>query len=287
MTPGTLRGLARLVRPANAATSAAAALVGALLAADAALAPRAWLAVVGAALASFAFAAAGNVRNDLGDVDVDRRAHPGRPLVTGAVPVGLARGAAWALYAVALVGGALVSWLGLVLVALALPVMEGYERWGKRAGFPGNLLIGLLTAAPFVLGAMATGGPDAAVLAVALLAALATVGREVLKDVEDVEADRGARRTLPMRVGARRAALVAAAFLGATVLLSGAPFLLETSLGWAYLPAVGVADACFLAASAVGHRDAGRAQRLAKAGMVAALVALLVGRAHAWGGAWS
>ena len=49
------------------------------------------------------------------------------------------------LYGMALVAGWLVSWWGLALVAAALPVMEGYERWGKARGLPGNVAIGLLT----------------------------------------------------------------------------------------------------------------------------------------------
>lgn len=266
-----------LLRPGNALTSAAAAYAGALLALGA------WiptLPILAAMLASFCFAAAGNVRNDLGDIDVDRRAHPERPLARGALTPAFARGLAFALYGIALACGALVSLGGVLLVLLAMPIMEGYERWGKARGLPGNLLIALLTAAPFVLGALAATGVNAAVLSVAALAGLATAGREVLKDVEDMGADRGARVTLPMRIGARRAALVAAAFLVAAVLLSPLPRVLENVLGGWYLAAVGAADLCFLAAAGVGARSPGRAQRLAKLGMVAALVALVVGRAQ-------
>lgn len=271
----------RLVRPGNALLSAAAALLGGYIAAGAGL-PALPLAL--AAVASFCFAAAGNVRNDLGDVAVDRVAHPERPLVTGAVTVGGARALAVGLYAAALACGALISWPALALVALAVPVMEGYERWGKAAGFPGNLLIGLLTGAPFVLGALAaTGRAGPSVLAVAALATLATVGREILKDIEDERADRGARRTLPMRIGGKRASYVAAAFLTGAAALSPLPWLLETVLGLAYLPAVSVADACFLAAAAAGGRAPARGQRLAKLGMVAALAALLIGRAQIGG----
>jgi 4-hydroxybenzoate polyprenyltransferase len=72
---------------------------------------------------------------------------------------------------------------------------------------------------------------------------------------------------------------VAGAFLVAAVALSPLPWLLESVLGRAYLVAIGAADLCFLAAAAVGHRAPGRGQRLAKLGMVGALVALVLGRA--------
>jgi geranylgeranylglycerol-phosphate geranylgeranyltransferase len=272
-----LAPLVRMTRPANVLVAGAGAWAGSLLA-GAALLP-AWR--VGLAiLASVAFAAAGNLRNDVLDVEVDRVAHPSRPLPRGLVSARAANVAALALYAVALAAGFLIApWVGL-LVLVALPLMEGYERALKAQGLVGNLAIGALTAAPFLVGGLAAGGLAWPVLVVAALAALATVGREVLKDVEDVEADRGARRTLPMRVGARGAALVAGAFLVATVLLSPWPWWRGNVLGWAYVPAVALADAAFLAAVATGFSRPDRAQRLVKAGMVLALAALVAGRAQ-------
>lgn len=271
-----IRDSLQLMRPANALTAAVAAYVGALLA-GAAWAPAG--PVVAAMLAAFAFAAAGNVRNDMGDVDIDRAAHPARPLPRGAVGLREARDLSIGLYTLALGCGLLVSWWGALLVLSALPVMEAYERWGKARGLPGNLLVALLTAAPFILGSLTTGAPTPVVLVVAALAALATAGREVLKDVEDMDADRAHRRTLPMRIGARGAAVVAATFLALAVLLSPLPVLLESVLGTSYLLAVGAADLCFLVAAATGPRAPGRGQRLAKVGMVAALAALVLGRA--------
>ncbi|HUR69316.1 MAG TPA: UbiA family prenyltransferase [Candidatus Thermoplasmatota archaeon] len=274
---GDIVDLVRLTRPANAFVAAAGAYVGALLSGAAWVPERA---VIASMIAAFTFAAAGNVRNDLGDIAIDRVAHPERPLARGSIHAAQARQLAVGLYLVSLAAALLVSWWGALLVLLALPLMEAYERWGKARGLPGNLLVALLTGAPFVLGALAGGGHvGPAALAVAALAALATAGREVLKDVEDVEADVGFRRTLPMRIGARRAALVAGAFLLAAALLSPLPFLLETVLGEWYLLGVVAADACFLAAAAMGSRAPGRAQRLVKLGMVAALLALVLGRA--------
>src|SRR5581483_6058284 len=162
-----------------------------------------------------AFAAAGNLRNDLVDVEVDRVAHPDRPLVEGYVPRLAAQVASIALYAVALGAAALVSWSALALVVAAVPLMEGYERRWKARGLPGNLVIGLLTAAPFLVGGVAARNPQPIILTVAALAALATLAREILKDVEDRDADAGHRRTLPHRIGARRASLVAALALAA------------------------------------------------------------------------
>lgn len=271
-----------MTRPGNALVAGAGAWAGSLLAAGPLLPTgRVGLAI----LASIAFAAAGNLRNDVLDVEVDRLAHPERPLPRGLVTTRAANLAALGCYLVALLAAALLGWIPFVLVLVALPVMEGYERALKARGLVGNLAIGILTGAPFVVGAFAVGAPTLAVLAVALLAALATTAREVQKDIEDVAADAGHRRTLPMRVGARGAATVAAALLVATVLLSPLPRLQGNVLGRAYDPAVALADLAFLAAAILGFSRPDRAQRLAKLGMVAALLALVAGRAQVVG--WS
>lgn len=275
------RGLVRMARPGNALVAAAGVYAGALLAGATLAIEGVALRVVAGMVAAIAFAAAGNLRNDLVDVDVDRVAHPERPLVAGAVSARAASVASVALYAVAVLASAFVAWSAVLLVVGAVPLMEGYERRWKAQGLPGNLVIGALSAAPFLVGGLAARNPAGAVLAVAGLAALATVGREILKDVEDRDADAGHRRTLPHRVGAARACVVAAGFLVATVALSPVPWLRGNVLGWAYVPAVALADAAFLAAAVAGFRRARRAQRLVKLGMVLALVAIVAGRAQA------
>lgn len=275
-----LPGGLRILRPGNAIVSAAGVYVGAILSG----APWVPTFAVGAGmLAGFAFAAAGNVRNDITDVEIDRLAHPTRPLVTGEVSPAQARSLVVGLYLLALAAGALVSWAAFALVLLALPLMEGYERFAKRRGLAGNLIVGLLTGAPFVLGMVAASvGSLANPLAIeavllAALAVVATTAREILKDAEDVDADRGVRRTLPMAIGLRGAGIVAAVLLVAAVALSPLPWLLGTLLAPSSLGALVPADLLFLAAATTAWTPS-RAQRLAKLGMVAALAGVLVGR---------
>jgi len=234
------------------------------------------LRVVLAALAAFAFAGAGNVRNDLRDVAVDRAAHPDRPLASRAMTEHAAQRLALALYGFAVVAG-LALGPGPALVVLAgLVLMEGYERGLKAAGLPGNVTIGVLTGAPFVLGGFVAGSLGNGVFLLALLATFATLGREILKDIEDMHGDLG-RRTLPQRIGPRNARIAAAVPLVAAVALSPLPWGSESVLGWSYLPAVAAADAGFLA-SALVPMSVGKAQRLAKVSMVVALGAFLLGR---------
>lgn len=280
--PATLR----LLRPLNGALAAVAVWGGALLAGipPSLVSPY----VLGGALSAFFFAGAGNVRNDVMDVGLDRAAHPTRPLVTGEVRVGTARALVVLLYALSVASAAWVGLTALVLVVVAIVLMESYERALKARGLPGNLVVAALTGAPFLMGLLAAEGAGwsgwsfplldhPGLAALAFLAVLANLAREVLKDVEDVEADRGRRVTLPMRLGARRAAWLAGALLVVAALLSPLPWRLESVMAWPYLPAVGLADACFVAAAAAGAGWPARAQRLAKAGMALAILAIFAG----------
>jgi 4-hydroxybenzoate polyprenyltransferase len=110
-----------------------------------------------------------------------------------------------------------------------------------------------------------------------LLAFFASAGREVTKDIEDVDSDRGARETLPMQVGAPMSAGVAALFIGIAVALSPTPYWPLATMGWAYLGVVLVADMAFIYSLVILRTSPASAQRAQKAGMVLALLAFLAG----------
>lgn len=270
-----LPAVVQLLRPFNCAMTSVGVLVGAYVQAGAALPPRE---AALAAVAGFAFAGAGNALNDWLDRDLDKAAHPERPLPSGRALPGDALALQALLFAMAAGAAALISPAAFVFVVAALGLMVAYEARLKAIGLPGNVAIGLLTGAPFVFGALAAGGVGSAALVLALLAALATLGREIIKDVEDMASDVG-RRTLPMRIGAPRAARVAMAALALGIALSPLPALASPPLlGAAYLPVVAVADAGFVTAALRAHREPKRAQQLCKAAMLVALLAFAAGR---------
>ncbi|MDD3128484.1 MAG: UbiA family prenyltransferase [Candidatus Methanomethylophilaceae archaeon] len=233
-----------------------------------------WLNIAIACLVVVAVMAGGNSVNDYVDRDIDRTAHPERPVPSGeiaprsALRVGLASLVLACMISV-LMGSLLLT--GIVVVACAL--MISYEMVLKQRGFIGNLTIGVLTGMVFLFGGAVVGNmTDVAVFAV--MAFLATTGREVAKDIEDMEGDEG-RNTLPMSIGERNAAFVSAAFFIAGPLLSLWPFL-DGGLGALYLTVL-LADAMFIYAARLVFRDPHKAQKTAKTAMFAALVAFVLG----------
>jgi geranylgeranylglycerol-phosphate geranylgeranyltransferase len=270
-----VRGYVPLLRPANCAMAALGCLLAAVVCAGVGGTSDAWLEVSLSMAIVVLFTGAGNSLNDYFDREVDRVAHPARPIPAGLVRCSEAR----AISAVLFISACLLSFvLGpwfVVIVVTSMVFMVLYEAFLKSEGFAGNLAIAWLTGALFLFGGAAVDSMSIAWI-LALLAFLATLGREVIKDIQDLEGDSMSRRTLPMRLGRRNAGLVACAALSGAVLLSPAPYLLDLLSAW-YLPVVLVADGIFIYSALIHFEKPEMGQKMAKLGMFAALVAFLLG----------
>ncbi len=272
----------RLVRAGNLAVSFAGTLVGGLVARGAGVyVPLVvWVAILLAAASTSLVTAGGNVLNDILDREGDRTNHPDRPLVTGEFSVGSARIFATFLF----VAGALVvvpvtflePFVG-VLLALAVGALLGYEFWLKGRGFLGNLTVAFLTGMVFLYGGAAAGNP-LLLAPFAAMAILATVSREVIKDMEDVAGDVG-RATLPKTRGMGLATSVARGSVGLAIALSFAPFLWflrwGSVVGIIYLGLVVAADAVFVLSVTYLPGRLHWEQTMSKVGMTIALFAFL------------
>ncbi|OGS42500.1 MAG: hypothetical protein A3K67_03710 [Euryarchaeota archaeon RBG_16_62_10] len=221
------------------------------------------------------FTAAGNAFNDYFDREIDKVAHPKRPIPSGAVTPYAALLSSNLLFALAVAISFFINLFSVLIVVTSVVVMVVYERVLKAEGLAGNLSISWLTGALFLFGGSAVGRFELAWI-LAALAFLATLGREIVKDIQDIDGDRGSRRTLPMRIGTGRAGVVGSASFIAAVALSPAPYLLELLSVW-YVPVVAAADAIFIYCALIHFQSPERGQRVAKLAMLVSLVAFLVG----------
>ena len=274
-----MRGFLSLARPLNCVMSAVGVGIAAVATVGlAGVAARA-LSIGIAGLVAALFAAAGNALNDYYDRDTDRVNHPDRPIPRGEVSPNHARSFAALLFAASFVGALWVNVEAILVVAANLAAMLSYEKFFKSRGGSGNALIAYLVGSLFVFGGLAAYGGDLQALSRAvvlgLLAGLATTGREIAKDIEDVAGDVD-RRTLPKRIGVRPAGAVAAAAFVAGAIFSLVPFSFA-GVGLPYLAIVAVADTMFIYSGVYSARNPARAQRVAKYGMIVALVAFLAG----------
>jgi len=272
----------RLVRIGNVLVSFAGTLVGALAAAGRGVGVplSSWWVFLLAGASAALVTAGGNVLNDLRDRDSDRRNHPDRPLVTGAVSPGAAGKLCTALLAMSVVAIAPVGleapWLWVILPG-ALAALLAYELRFKARGLSGNLLVAALTAALFLYGGAAANAPWT-LLPFVGMAFGATLSREVIKDMEDAEGDLD-RRTLPRTHGLAVASTTARLAVAVAIGLSPVPLLSllapASAAGIMYLGLVLAADGLFVVSVATLPARLHRAQSISKGAMTVALLAFL------------
>ena len=259
-----------ILRPFNCMMAAAAAIIGLAIAGG--LDPKAGLLIF---LAVFLITGAGNAINDYYDREIDAINRPGRPIPGGRIQAGAAFRYSLALFAAGCILAGLVNQICLAVAVFNSALLFFYARNLKATPLAGNITVAFLTGSTFLFGGAAAGPAGLVANQVPFwLSFLASMSREIAKDIEDMVGDRkGGARTLPILAGERLSAALAASFAVAAVVLSYfAPF------GRAYLVIVAVADLFFLlSVLKIARVDAAGSQKAIKKGMAVALMAFLAG----------
>jgi geranylgeranylglycerol-phosphate geranylgeranyltransferase len=237
----TRAGLLTITRPANSIVAGLAALLGYIVATGT-LAPVSLLLVP---IVS-AITAAGNVFNDLCDLEIDRINRPERPLPSGTVTPEVAGILAASLFSAGLV---LTIPAGLLCTIIAVAnslLLLFYARALKRTTLWGNVAVSYLTASIYPFGGALAGlaGLERT-LPLAGITFLAMLARELLKDAEDVAGDSAAgARTIPIAHGVKKTAVAAYACVLGAIAVSLLPVV--PWWGPAYLVGIGAADVVIL-----------------------------------------
>ncbi|MBD3225396.1 MAG: hypothetical protein GF313_11735, partial [Caldithrix sp.] len=142
-----------------------------------------------------------NIINDIFDIHIDRINKPRRPLPAGKVT----KIQAIAFFTFSYLLGLLFSGLcdfKMFLIALATSILlVGYSAYFKRRVLIGNIVVSAATATAFVFGAMAVHAWTSGIIP-AVFAFLFHFGREIIKDMQDIEGDlAGDARTFPGKYG--------------------------------------------------------------------------------------
>ena len=268
-----LAGFFTLTRPVNSFVAGLAAIVAYLIDTGTVI-PESLLLFFIVALIT----AAGNVINDFFDAEIDTINRPDRPIPSGAVSRGAARGFAVTLF----LAGILVSFftnslcIGIAIINSLLLV--AYAAKLKRAPLIGNIVVAYLSASIFLFGG-ALNGIDGLVriIPIAAITFFAMLSRELLKDAEDVEGDReGGADTMPIRIGIKKTSDIA---LISAVLAVAASFIPYLWWGAWYLGGIIVVDIIIISAALRALKcetpecvKTSMASSLLKAGMFASLI---------------
>jgi len=179
----------------------------------------------------------GNVLNDYFDVEIDKINKSWRPIPSGRISKKQAQSFAIILFASGLFLAIFVSKVACLLATFAVLSLVAYAARLKGTVLLGNLLVSLLTCLAFVYGGL-TGEIWSAALIPGGFAFFFHFGREIIKDIEDVEADKvNGALTLPVIFGTRRAMWLATLVFSLLIVFTVLPHT-KNIYGNLYLPIV-------------------------------------------------
>ena len=283
-----------LFRAGNSTTGVLGVLLGSMLALGGL--PEGKLASITAlqAISVWTFMCSWNALNDYLDLEIDRVNRPDRPLPSGAISEASAKGGIALMMAASLLSivGALgiakdiegevegwypavVIWIGALFLLTNYESSSSYSLRLKEKGLPGNVAISLSVGMVVLFGSAGMFDPfNLRTWSVFVVGALYNLAREIVKDIEDMEGDKG-RNTYAMRVGPEKARTVAWVLL----LLTLASLLIPFGIGvFPELHLLGVIPAVMLLLMVKGRLMASEdhaAQQLIKKSMYLALAAFL------------
>lgn len=266
-----------LTRPGNMVLTAIAVIAGAFIAAGTDVSDF-QIEILICCFCSMMLVGGGNALNDYNDRETDRENHPERPIPSGKVSADSAY-----TYAQSLLGlGLLILLLALenkmpfVVALIGVLLLIAYENGLKAAGITGNVAVGLMSGAVFLFAGMAVNDPGPTLWMFGL-AVLATITREIVKDIQDLEGDTD-RRTLPSRIGIRYSLNIAILILLIAVGLSYTAMGQFEKMAWnAYVGGITLANATMLfGIYNAKQEDYFMGQKNIKQGMGIAMLAFIV-----------
>lgn len=268
-----LAGFFKLTRPTNSVVAGLAAIVAYLIATGTIIPETLFLFAIVALITS-----AGNVINDFFDAEIDAINRPDRPIPSGAVRRGAARGFAITLFLAGILLSLFTNSLCIGITIINSFILIAYAAKLKSTPLFGNIAVAYLSASIFLFGGALNGWDGLIhIIPIAAITFFAMLSRELLKDAEDVEGDRaGGADTVPIRIGIKKTSVFA---LITTVLAVAVSFIPYFWWGAWYLGGIIVIDIIIIIAALRGLNcetpgcvKASMASSLLKAGMFTSLV---------------
>jgi geranylgeranylglycerol-phosphate geranylgeranyltransferase len=183
------------------------------------------------------FIGAGNTMNDIKDSDIDKTAHPNRPIPSQRITIKEARFFTWALWILSVMCVLFgtfklynddMEWYPLLTIyVLAVALMLTYDHGPKTkdSGLIGNISISLMVGAVILYGASSISSLNSTLVWwTALVVFFTNLAREIVKDCQDMESDEGIRQTLPMKFGLQNSRMAAYVIIMAALVCLYMPY---------------------------------------------------------------
>ncbi len=229
-------------------------------------------------LAVFLMCGAGNALNDFMDVRIDKINKPSRPIPSGMVARNEALVFSAVLFSSSVLVASRVSGIVFLSVLAGSMILVFYDVFSKSIGIFGNMLVSFVIGFPPIIMGLIVGDLSKAVF-LAVGASAITLGRELVKNIEDVKGDSVVGRySFTAKYGKRKAASLASVLI---IIGSLSLVYLRSFYGNAYLVVLLLAIYKFSGAIIQPLRmtasKAGKLSKDIKIGSVIAVLALVVG----------
>lgn len=180
-----------------------------------------------ASLTAALTAAAGNVINDLFDIETDKTAHPDRVLTKGTLTKTEAKSEYFLLNSIAAIIAVSLSTTPFVIVLLSISLLYIYSAYLKKIILVGNITVAALAGLAFIYGGVVANNPKAAVIP-AFFAFFINLIREIVKDIQDIGGDKKQKIiTFPVRYGIQPAKKSAAILIIILIAFTFYPFIFQ------------------------------------------------------------
>jgi 4-hydroxybenzoate polyprenyltransferase len=171
--------------------------------------------------------AAGNIVNDIFDIETDKISHPDRVLVLDKI----SKIEAWAEYtllnSVSIIISVSLSAKLMTIVIATIVLLYIYSSALKKLPLFGNVTIAFITGLAFIYGGFAADNPVGAIVP-AVFAFLINLIREIVKDMQDVEGDKSSGViTFPIKFGFQRSQILIFIISISLILYTLYPFITE------------------------------------------------------------
>ena len=216
--------------------------------------------------------------NDYYDREIDIISHPKRPIPSKRISPKESLYFSYIVFSIALLISLFINWICVVILVFSLIALYSYEVYLKNIGLIGNFLVAFLSAITFTFGGASVGKPFASIF-LSMITFFLFIGREILKDVQDVKGDRISRITFPMKIGERNAAIIGSIMLIIALFISPIPYLLN-QLGIGYLLLVIIVDIICIYAifkTLKNFQNAERTVSLLRSASALGIIAIIIG----------
>jgi len=186
-----------------------------------------WQKLFLAAFSAFFISAGGYSLNDYFDLEIDKINRPQRALPKGDISLKKALFFSFSLFAFGLILSFFLKAVSVAIAAVAIIFLALYSTRFKRELLIGNLTVSLICALAFIYGGVFSYNPEICLIP-AILAFLFHMGRELIKDMEDMVGDKVLKsETFPLTYGIKISQFLVSAIFLVLIILTIFPYKLK------------------------------------------------------------